>query len=109
MYWAIRLRGEGTFVGICDLSDIKPGESADVGFMLLRRFWSLGFGAEVLRCLLSHAKPLGLTAVTARIHSGNERSQRLLLSAGFKIVTELPQYEIRPGVFRACSTFQREL
>jgi ribosomal-protein-alanine N-acetyltransferase len=102
IYWAIRVREDETFIGVCDLSEIRHGESADVGFMLLRKFWGLGFGGEVVRCLLSCGKSLNLKVVTARIHSGNARSRLLLLKAGFQIVDEIPRYEIRPGVFRDC-------
>ena len=102
LYWAIRLRADQSFAGVCDLSEIRKGESADVGFMLLRKFWGVGLGSEIVRCLLSHAQSLGLKSVTARIHSGNLRSRRLLLSAGFEIVDEMPGYQVRPGVFRDC-------
>jgi RimJ/RimL family protein N-acetyltransferase len=70
--------------------------------MLLRKLWGLGLGGEVIRCLLSQARSLGFRSLTARIQSGNLRSQQLLISAGFEIVGETTGYEIRPGVFRDC-------
>ena len=109
MYWAIRLRQDQAFIGVCDLSEIRAGESADIGFMLVRRFWGLGFGGEIVRCLLSAAQSLSLKTVTARIHSENARSRRLLLNAGFRIVEEMPLHEIRPGVFRDCVRLERAL
>ena len=109
IYWAIRRSEDEAFVGVCDLSEIRQGESADVGLMLLRKFWELGFGGEVIRCLLSRAKSLGLKRVTARIHCENVRSKLLLLRAGFQIVDEMPGYEIRPGVFRDCLRLESQL
>jgi len=109
IYWAIRRSEDEAFVGVCDLSEIRQGESADVGFMLLRKFWGLGFGGEVIRCLLSRAKSLALKRVTARIHCENVRSKLLLLRAGFQIVDEMPGYEIRPGVFRDCLRLESQL
>lgn len=109
MYWAIRISSDGDFVGVCDLSEISHEESADVGFMLLRKFWGHGLGSEVVRSLLLYAKAIGLKFVTARLHSGNQRSQQLLLKSGFQIVDRLPQYEIRPGVFRDCLRFKCNL
>jgi ribosomal-protein-alanine N-acetyltransferase len=108
-YWTIRLRLDESFVGVCDLSEIRDGESADVGFMLLRKFWSLGFGREVVSCLLTHAKALGLKLVTARIHCENARSRILLLRTGFQLVEVIPNHEIRPGVFRDCTRFEATL
>jgi len=105
-YWTIRLRPGEIFAGVCDLSEIRDGESADVGFMLLREFWGSGVGQEVVRCLLTHAKSLGLRLVTARIHSGNTRSRLLLARAGFQLVESIPNCEVRPGVFRDCLKFE---
>jgi RimJ/RimL family protein N-acetyltransferase len=109
MYWTIRLRQDESFVGVCDLSEIHSGQSADVGFMLLREFWGVGFGSEVVSCLLEHARSLGLRLVTARIHIGNTRSRMLLLRAGFQPVAVIPNYEIRPGVFRDCVRLEATL
>ena len=58
-YWTIRRRGDESFVGVCDLSEIRSGESADIGFMLVRRHWGVGFGGEVVRCLMEFAKSVG--------------------------------------------------
>jgi ribosomal-protein-alanine N-acetyltransferase len=101
-YWTIRLRQNESFAGICDLSEIRDGESADIGFMLLPQCWGVGLGGEVVVCLLGYAKSLGLRGVTARIHAENARSKKLLLRTGFQLVEDLPRYEIRPGVFRDC-------
>jgi len=109
MYWTVRLREDATFVGICDLSEIGNGESADIGFLFARRFWGRGFGGEVVRCLLSYASSLNLKSVSARIHSGNVRSRRLLSNAGFQMEKEMPGYEVRPGVFRDCLQFECRL
>ena len=108
-YWTIRLGHDGSFAGVCDLSEIRNGESADIGFMLLRSCWGLGFGNEVVGRLLEFAKSLGLKLVTARIHAGNTRSERLLLKTGFQLVEVISNYEIRPGVSRDCLRFEATL
>ena len=105
-YWTILLRSHESFVGVCDLSEIRCGESADLGFMLLRRYWGVGLGNEVVSCLLEFAKSLGLKLVTARIHAGNTRSRRLLLRTGFQLVEVTRHYEIRPGAFCDCLRFE---
>ncbi len=108
-YWTILLRSNESFVGICDLSEIRSGESADLGFMLIRNYWGVGFGKEVVSCLLEFAKSLGLKLVTARIHAGNTRSQRLLLRTGFQLVQVIRDCEIRLGAFRDCLRFEAPL
>ena len=108
-YWSARLQHDASFVGVCDLSEIREGETADIGFMLLRRFWGLGFGSEMVCSLLVHAAYVGLKTVSARIHSGNARSEQLLLGTGFQLVKASQSHEIRPGVFRDCEWYESKL
>jgi RimJ/RimL family protein N-acetyltransferase len=107
-YWTIRLGHDGSFAGVCDLSEMRNGESADIGFMLLPSFWGLGFRKRSGR-LLEFARSLGLKFVTARIHARNTCSERLLLRTGFQLVEMISNYEIRPGVFRDCLRFEAML
>ena len=69
-------------------SDIRAGDSADVGFMLARECWERGLGTELMKCLIAEAQSRGLRALIARIHAGNRRSERLLLRSGFCMVNE---------------------
>ena len=108
-YWSVRLQHDASFVGVCDLSEIREGETADIGFMLLRRFWGLGFGSEIVSSLLAHAASLGLKTVSARIHSGNARSRQLLLGTGFQLAKASQRHEIRPGVFCDCEWYESKL
>jgi ribosomal-protein-alanine N-acetyltransferase len=108
-YWTVRLRSDGTFVGLCDLSEMQPTQSADIGIMCVRRFWGLGFAQEAIACVLAHARALRLKSVHARIHSDNARSARLLQRARFSEVETIRDFEIRPGVYRDCKRFERLL
>src|SRR5262245_47938109 len=108
-YWTVRLRSDASFAGLCDLSEMQAHQSADIGFMIVRRFWGLGLGQEAVACVLDQARALGLKSVRARIHSENERSGRLLKRAGFKEVEAIPGFEIRPGVYRSCKRFEMVL
>src|SRR5580765_3863480 len=101
-YWALRLRSDRTFVGLCDLSELRPGDSADIGFMLVRRHWDQGLAQEAVMAVLENAREIGLRSVYARVHDQNERSVRLLKRVGFVAVQMIPHFEIRPGVFRSC-------
>jgi len=105
-YWTVRLRADESFVGLCDLSDIQPTESADIGFMLVRRSWGQGLVGETVACLISYARAAGLRIVRARIHADNERSARVLSRAGFAEVATLLALEVRPGVRRDCRQFE---
>ena len=105
-FWTVRLRSDHSFVGLCDFSELEPGRSADIGFLFVRRYWGLGLAHDAVGCILEHARTLCLKSVRARVHRGNERSERLLRRAGFTAVEAIPQFEIRPGVYRDCERFE---
>lgn len=109
LHWSVWNRRDDQFVGCCDLSELRPGVSADVGFMLVQRYWGQGLGREVLAALISHARSLRLEWLTARIHGANIRSNRLLNGCGFDEIRSAADYEIRPGVQRACTWFECRL
>ena len=71
-----------TFVGLCDLSELRPEKSADLGFMLMRRHWGQGLAQEAVTAVLAFAQQLGLRSAHARVHEDNERSVRLLERTG---------------------------
>jgi ribosomal-protein-alanine N-acetyltransferase len=106
LFWTIRFRREASFVGLCDLSEIQPCQSADIWFLIVRRLWDQGLAHEAVACLLQYAHESGLKSAHARIHSGNERSERLLKRTGFRLIEEIPDYEIRPGIHRNCKRFE---
>jgi RimJ/RimL family protein N-acetyltransferase len=65
-YWTVRLRADGTFAGLCDLSDLRSPGSADVGFMLVRRLWGLGLAREIVACLRDEAHSRGVRRACTR-------------------------------------------
>jgi ribosomal-protein-alanine N-acetyltransferase len=104
-YWTLRLRSDRTFVGLCDLSELRPGKPADLGFMVVRQHWGQGLAQEAVTAVVGYAREFGLTSVHARVHKDNERSVRLLERTGFVETQLIRHFEIRPGVFRDCRSF----
>jgi ribosomal-protein-alanine N-acetyltransferase len=109
LYWTIRLRTDRSFVGVCDLGELGPSPSADLGFMLARRWWGSGLAGEAIVSVLEHARALGITSVHARVAVQNERSVRLLQRLGFVSIESLAHFEVRPGVFRDSYRVQKTL
>jgi ribosomal-protein-alanine N-acetyltransferase len=56
LYWTIRLRTDRSFVGVCDLGELDSSQSADLGFMLARRWWGSGLAREAMVSVLEHAR-----------------------------------------------------
>lgn len=84
-YWAMRLTGDGTFLGLCDLSDIDwRHHRAEVGFILGKDSWGRGYAYEAMQAVMNFAVTQGIQRLWARTHVGNEASEKLLLKLGFE-------------------------
>ena len=57
LYWAIERTADQTFVGTCDISDInRQHRRADIGFLLVRPYWGMGYAFEAMQAAIAHAK-----------------------------------------------------
>lgn len=105
-HWTLRELGNGTFVGVCDLSEIDwRHHRAEVGFMLGRSAWGYGYAQEAMMALIPYAASEGLQRLTARTHAGNGRSQLLLEKLGFAQEGYLRGHVDRDGERRDCRLF----
>jgi RimJ/RimL family protein N-acetyltransferase len=96
--WVIELRHSGDIVGL--ISCRRPVvHSVEIGYCLGRRWWGKGLMSEVLGVLL---EALGgdrsVYRVWATCHADNERSARLLQSAGFVLEGRLARYAVYPNL-----------
>ncbi|RPJ96345.1 N-acetyltransferase [Rummeliibacillus sp. TYF005] len=56
---------------------------AEIGYMLLPKYWGKGFGSEIANALVEKAKEDGLKKLTAIIDPNNVASRKILISLGF--------------------------
>lgn len=107
LYMTARLP-EGGFVGLFDLGELR-GPEPDLGFMVVRRLWGRGYGAEGAQAMLEQARRMGSRRLKARIHAGNEASRRLLLNLGFRERSRVRAMEVRPGRLVDCLILTTDL
>ena len=81
--YRVELRGYGEVIGMCGLVRRARLDDADIGYALLKRYWSHGYARESAGAVLEHARDkLGLDRVVAVVSPGNLSSIRLLESIG---------------------------
>jgi len=107
LYWAMCIEGRRAPIGACDLSDIDTHHRrAEIGFLLAREFWGEGYAIEGMRAVVAYARnALKLERLSARTHSGNERSTSLLRKLGFRHEGTLRAYVWREGTRRDCELY----
>jgi ribosomal-protein-alanine N-acetyltransferase len=106
VYWSMRTLAEDAFVGCCDLAEIDSWHKrGEIGFLLGREAWGLGYGLEAMRAVVAYAAAAGLRKLTARTHLGNRRSDNLLEKLGFTQEGLLRGHILRDGERRDCQVF----
>ena len=85
--YRIGLRPEGGFAGECGLWHRADAGGYTLRYMIERKHWSLGYSFEAVEAVLAQAFEIGgVTELFAIAMQENERSTRILLKAGFRVV-----------------------
>jgi len=94
--WAIELKHSGEVIGLTSCRRPVP-HSVEIGYCLGRRWWGKGFMSEVLGVLLDALEAdRQVYRVWATCSPDNERSARLLASAGFVVEGRLARHAVYP-------------
>lgn len=80
--YIITIEETGEEIGECSL--MKQEDSAEIGFMLLPKYWLQGYGTEVVTSLIEIARDMRLKELTATTDARNIAAIRLLEKCGFK-------------------------
>ena len=94
--WAIELKHSGEVIGLTSCRRPVP-HSVEIGYCLGRRWWGKGFMSEVLGVVLDALEAdRQVYRVWATCSPDNERSARLLESAGFIMEGRLARHAVYP-------------
>lgn len=73
------------FLGSGNITVNKDNDNkAEIGYMLLPKYWGKGFGSQIANTLVKRAMDGGLKKLTAIIDPNNVASKKILMSLGFK-------------------------
>ena len=76
--WAIELKAENEFIGLCAF--LKNNDNEDeIGYRLREKFWGVGYGTEITKGLIDFGfKHLNTDLITADVFVDNLRSVKIL-------------------------------
>jgi len=78
------LRETGEMIGTCSIVPEDNGSRWDLGYVLDRRFWRMGFGTEMLRGLIETGRMEGIHVFSADVADENAASCALAGKIGMK-------------------------
>ena len=100
--WAAIHKANGRLIGRCGLLPwtIEGRLEIEVAYLLARKYWRQGLGAECARGLVRHGfETLRLPRLISLINPLNEASKRTALSAGLAFEREILLDDMRFAVF----------
>lgn len=85
--YAIERKSDNTFVGSVAL--VKDDQNDDeLGYRFLEKYWGMGYGLEICRGLVDHAKVIGLPKLIGYVADVNIASAKILKKCNFKEVSK---------------------
>ena len=83
LYWTVWHQGDA--IGSVDLSALDFAHlRGEVGFLFRTDQWGQGLAREAMAALIAHAfGALKLERLEARLHAGNKRAKKLVMTLGF--------------------------
>jgi [ribosomal protein S5]-alanine N-acetyltransferase len=93
--FAITAKGDGRFLGMCDLEQVPQTPDYELDYYLGQAYWGQGFTTEAARALLRFAFGTGaVQRVVAAIIPANIASRRVLDHLGFVYEKDVNYYEM---------------
>jgi len=107
MTFAITLKEEGKFIGSCGFHHFSPEHHrVEMGYVLNRKFWGMGFMTETVRELIRFAfDEMSMHRVQATCDLENVRSAQVMERCGMTLEGTLLDHELRRGKFVATKVY----
>ncbi|WP_078544504.1 GNAT family N-acetyltransferase [Litchfieldia alkalitelluris] len=84
-YWAVNEKAMKEFIGLVSLNPHHNGESVEISYQFLPKWWGKGYGKEVVNKIIEFAfEKLNLSELVAETQAANVASRKLLESVGMK-------------------------
>ena len=99
--WAIVSKKDDTVLGTCGFHNVRSEHHrAEMGYELGKEFWGLGIMSEALKAVIDYGfHDLQYNRIEAFVNVGNDRSAKVLKTAGFHLDGVLREYEFSRGGF----------
>ena len=98
--WAVEERDTGRLVGRCGLYNPEGWPGLEVGWLLERSCWGLGYATEAGRASLEHAwHELGATHVISLIHPDNAASIRVAERLGETFERSITRHDLPVSIY----------
>lgn len=81
--WAITVNGSDVVIGSVEAVEI-PGATCDIGYLLAKKYWGMGYMSEAVKAVIDHLFACGFRTITAVHHVENPASGRVMEKCGMR-------------------------
>lgn len=100
LYWVIREKENGLFIGLISLDLHHDGVSTEVSYQVLPEWWEKGYGTEVVQQVIAYAfKELILPKVIAETQTANISSCKLLERIGMSLEQKVQRFGAEQAIY----------
>lgn len=105
---------DGDIVGNCEINfrgSIKTSHRAVVAISIRQKYWGIGIGSAMFRCLMAAAEAHPDTEIVElEFMEGNDRGRALYEKFGFRIVGQRPNaFKLKDGSMRSEFLMQKKI
>ena len=91
--WIIRLKENGSFIGLIGIDKYHDSDDYEVSYQLLPKFWDQGLAFETVNAIINYAThKMNLSFLVSETQSANLSSTKLLEKLGMKPVKTLARF-----------------
>lgn len=85
--WAVTLKDEDEAIGSVEVVGVRDHDRrAEIGYVIARRYWNKGYMTEAVRAVIDELFSCGYNVVSARHHTDNPASGRVMEKCGMHFV-----------------------
>jgi len=86
-FYVVKNEANGEFIGIAKFTYLDDAHTqAEVGYGMMPEYWGMGYGSEMLRCLVAYARSFSdIKELIGIVNPENDASIRVLTKQGFSL------------------------
>ncbi len=85
--YAIDRKSDGVFVGT--VAFVKDGDDDEIGYRFLEKYWSNGYGTEIMDGVIVYAQKIKLPSLIAYVSPDNIGSEKIIKNTNFKFMKSI--------------------
>ncbi len=100
MYWVVRQKQTGEFLGLVSLDLYHDGISTELSYQFLPECWGQGYTAEIAQYIIDYAfREVKLPRLVSETQTANMSSRKLLEKVGMRLEGTVKRFGAEQSIY----------